>query len=161
MSGRGSFVAWTLWAALATMHSCTPLTPAFAEGRAARNAPTVAVGPTGSNAGGREAAGALRDALSEELVALGDVRVEPRRRARFVVHGSVTRLERHRVPDGVEVQCEVSLIVSDASGGNVRAMLSGRAGARGSTSPRHLEEVAVQAAVRGALRPLRTQLRSL
>ena len=160
MSGGRSLAAWLVWATLATMHSCAPMAPAFAEDYADEAAPTVAVGPTGSAVRDRAAGRTLRDALSRELLELGGVRVASRDRARWVVHGSVTRLERHDVPGGVEVQCEVSLVLADRSSGNVRAMLNGRAGARGGNIDR-LERAAVQAAVRGALRPLPTSLGTL
>jgi len=160
MSGGRSLAAWLVWAMLVTLHSCAPMAPAFADAHRVRDEPTVSVGPTGSAVRSREAGRALRDALSEELDVLGGVRLIRRGSARYVVHGSVTRLERHDVPGGVEVQAEVSLILADASGGAVRAMLQGRAGARGGNL-RRLEEVAVQAAVRGALRPLPDSIRAL
>ena len=56
--------------------------------------------------------------------------------------------------EGLEVRCEVSLVVADARGGAVRAMLRGRAGARGGTDAARLQGNALRAAVRGALRPL-------
>lgn len=159
MSAGRSLAAWLVWAVLATMHSCAPMAPAFADGRGYGNEPTVAVGPTGSAVRSRAAGRALRDALSQELDELGGVRLASASAARYVVHGSVTRLERTTVPDGIEVHAEVSLIVSERSRGTVRMMLSGRAGARGG-DPLRLEEVAVQAAVRGALRPLPQSLRA-
>ncbi len=161
MTGNRSLVAWLLGAVVATMHTCAPLAPAFAEGRARRTEPTVAVGPTGSAVDNRAAGRALRDALSAELGTLGGVRLSSRGAARYVVHGSVTRLDHQRLPDGVEVHCEVSLVVADARQGTVRVMLQGRAGARGARDAERLEEVAVQAAVRGALRPLGDSLRGL
>ena len=160
MSGGRSLAAWLVWAVLATMHSCAPMAPAFAEDYDTDDGPTVAVGPTGSTVRDRAAGRALHDALSQELLELGGVRLATNGRARFVVHGSVTRLERHEVPDGIEIHCEVSLLLADRDSGRVRAMLQGRAGARGGNVAR-LERAAVQAAVRGALRPLPTSLRTL
>lgn len=105
-----------------------------------------------------EAQGELRDALTRELGALGNVHVtEQRRRARYVVHGNVTQLD--VVDDGgrSRIDCEVSLLVADREG-NVRAMLRGRASGSGvRVAP--LTESVLRAAVRGALRPLPNHLR--
>ncbi|UJR81549.1 hypothetical protein [Sandaracinus amylolyticus] len=128
----------------------------FVAAHAAGDAPpTIAVGETAAREGGPAIAGALGDALSEEIAARRDVRLtEDTRRARWVVRGSVVQLDEHAVADGLEVRCEVSLIVADARGGSVRAMLQGRAGARGVDDPERLARAALQAAVRGALRPI-------
>lgn len=121
--------------------------------------PTIAVGETAAREGGPEIAGALGDALSTEIAARRDIRLAAdARRARWVVRGSVVQLQEREVADGIEVRCEVSLIVADARG-SVRAMLQGRAGARGIDDPDRLARAALRAAVRGALRPLGTQLR--
>jgi hypothetical protein len=134
----------------------------FVAAHAAGDAPTsIAVGETGTS--GRveqDAAIALGTALSRAIASRDDVRLslDPSR-ARYVVRGSVTRLEEREVEDGLEVRCEVSLIVAEARGGQVRAMLSGRAGARGIDDGERLAQAALDAAVRGALRPLGSQLR--
>ena len=129
----------------------------FAAHAAGDAPPSIAVGETAATAGGPEMAGALEDALSTEIASRRDVRLtEDARRARWVVRGSVVQLEEHEVADGLEVRCEVSLIVADARGGSVRAMLQGRAGARGVDDPERLARAALQAAVRGALRPIAT-----
>ncbi|MEC7524922.1 MAG: hypothetical protein VYE22_33890 [Myxococcota bacterium] len=109
----------------------------------------VAVGETG---GAQRQA--LAGAISEALDRAPDVRLAPAGRADLVVRGSIVRLERTRVAEGLEVRCEVSLVVADARGGAVRAMLRGRAGARGGTDVARLQGNALRAAVRGALRPL-------
>lgn len=122
--------------------------------------PAIAVGEMAATAGGPRAATALESAIETELASRHDLRLAPdARRARYVVRGSVVQLERRQVSDGLEVRCEVSLIVADARGGSVRAMLSGRAGARGVDDADRLARAALEAAVRGALRPLGTQLR--
>ncbi len=61
------------------------------------------------------------------------------------------------VEGSLEVRCEVSLVVTEARGGSIRAMLRGRGGARGSGDAARLSNDALRAAVRGALRPLATQ----
>ena len=103
----------------------------------------------------------LRDALSMELSRLGGVHVTGVRRARYVVGGSVTRFERRRVAERMEVHCEVSLVVAERRGGSIRMMLSGQATAAGAGATDALERSALHAAVRGALRPLGGTLVSL
>jgi len=155
MGSRRTWAAWLLWAAATVTHSCGPtMTPAFADAPGRRTPPAVAIGPTGASADLRNSDVSLDDLMREELGSLDTVRIAPRHRASFLLQGTITRLERERRPDGVEVRCEVSVIVSDAAGGAVRMVLSGRAGARGGNDTRALERMAAQAAVRGALRPL-------
>ncbi len=117
----------------------------------------IAVGEVAANDGGPGAAQALSRALVEALEAQPEIDVAPARRAQLVVRGSVVRWDRQAVDGGVEVRCEVSLIVSEARGGSIRAMLRGRGGARGGGDPSRLSNDALRAAVRGALRPLSAQ----
>lgn len=93
----------------------------------------------------------LRTALREELSNVSGIRVTRSSRARWVLRGSITRLDVVRDGDRNEIECEVSLVMAER--GNVRMMLSGRAAARGAHVER-LTESAVRAAVHGALRPL-------
>jgi len=116
----------------------------------------VAVGQTGSTVGARSAE-ALSQTLATELAARADVELATGIRAQIVVGGAVVAFERTSRGDQIEIHCEVSLIVSDARGGAIRAMLRGRGGARGS-NPAQLSRDALRAAVRGALRPLASQL---
>ena len=95
-----------------------------------------------------------------EIGRLPSLRLAETSRARYVLRGSVTRLDRRASGDEVQVRCEVSLIVSEARGGSIRMMLQGRAGARGDDGD-SLERAALEAAVRGALRPLSTSLDAL
>lgn len=115
--------------------------------QAQRGAVRIAVGELDGNAAFE---GALRDALAREP----GVRITSTRRAQLVLRGSVQRIQRRRVGDELRVDCEVSLIVA-ARDGSIRAMLRGRAGARGSDEAQ-LTRGALRGAVRGALRPLRT-----
>lgn len=132
----------------------------FAAHAAGDAPPSIAVGETGAQVGGARAADALESSITRAISSRRDVRLAPdQRRARWVVRGSVVQLDRRDVADGIEVRCAVSLIVSDARGGSVRAMLEGRAGARGVDDPERLAQAALDGAVRGALRPLGTQLR--
>lgn len=105
----------------------------------------------GELSGPREVADTLRTALNEELDAVSGIRVTRSRRARWVLRGSITRLDVVTDGDRNEIECEVSLVMAER--GNVRMMLSGRAAARGANVGR-LTESAVRAAVHGALRPL-------
>lgn len=116
----------------------------------------VAVGEIGANDGGPAAARALSRALVEALEQQPAIDVASPGRAELVVRGSVSRLEQRAVSGGLEVSCEVSLIVADR-GGSIRAMLRGRGGARGGADADRLSSDAMRAAVRGALRPLATQ----
>ncbi len=97
----------------------------------------------------------LGEALRDTLRRTRDVRLTDRPRAQLVLRGSVQRIERRVVDGQVQIDCEVSVIVADARGGAIRAMLRGRAGARGGTDEAALSGNALRAAVRGALRPLR------
>lgn len=137
-------LAMTLW--------CAP------NATAQPGATRIAVGAVAANEGGTTAARALSRALAEALEAQPHVDVTPRRRAELVLRGSVLRLERTRVGSGLEVRCEVSVVVTDG-GGSIRAMLRGRGGARGGGDPARLSSDALRAAVRGALRPLSTHRR--
>lgn len=152
MSGRRKHALWLAAATVAAVYLCVLESPAY--GQPSHRQLRVAVGDTGSPA--------LREALQDELATLGGVRVANASRARYVVTGSLTRLERRRVgASALEVDCEVSLILADARGGAIRMMLSGRAGARGGTTGDAVEHAALEAAVRGALRPLPRTLRRL
>jgi len=153
MSGGRSLAAWLGVATLAAISTCAPLAPASGQPARLQHGPAVTIGEVGTQVGGNRTGRALHRALVEELSALGGVRLSGPVGARYVLRGSVTRLERRQVERDLEVRCEVSLVLSDARG-NVRAMLSGRAGARGGGDAQHVERVAMQAAVRGALRPL-------
>jgi hypothetical protein len=113
----------------------------------------VAVGQTGSTVGARSAE-ALSETLQAELAARTDIELATNVRAQIVVGGAVVSFERTTRGDQIEIHCEVSLIVS---GGAIRAMLRGRGGARGSDATQ-LSRDALRAAVRGALRPLASQL---
>ncbi len=121
---------------------------------------SVAVGETAATSLGHSPAlaRALRSALESELSTLGGVRLASPRHARWVLRGTVTRFDHHRVGRDLEVRCVVSLIVAERRGGAVRMFLSGRAGARGGAAPASLEDAALHAAVRGAIRPLGRQL---
>lgn len=147
MRKLASWVWLTLAAGLST---CAPV-PVLATGPA-----SVAVGETASRTDHpREHAQRLQAALTRELGVIDGVRLAPTvRRAEWVVRGSVTRLDRETVAGERHVRCEVSLVVAEARGGSVRMMLQGRAGARGPEPTAHLERIALDAAVRGALRPL-------
>lgn len=132
---------------------------ALADLVSAQNATSVVIGDTGATVGGPTAAAALDAALHETLAAQPGVRVEGRvTRARYVITGSIIEWTRREVGDDHEVRCAVSIVVADAHG-SVRAMLSGRAGARGEGDPDRLAERALLAATRSALRPLGDSLR--
>jgi hypothetical protein len=136
--------------ALAAAVSCVP-SVASARGRPLLR---IAIGEVAAVEGGAAAARALSRALAEAIEAQPDADLAPMRRAELVLRGSVVRIERSAVAGGLEVRCEVSVIVADARGGAIRAMLRGRGGARGDGDPARLSDDALRAAVRGALRPL-------
>jgi hypothetical protein len=158
MSERSTRAAWLLGAVPAALSTCAPLAPALAN---PSRGPAVAVGETASRVPGA-AASSLGDALASEIGALGDLQLtDEAEDARFVVGGAITRFERRNVGADVEVRCTVSLFVREARGGSVRVMLSGSAGARGARDQGRLGQVALRAAVRGALRPLSATLRRI
>jgi len=151
MSGRRHQALWLTVATIAAVYLCALDTPAY--GQPGRGHLPVAIGDIGSPA--------LRQALSSEIESLGGLRLANPEHARYVVQGSLTRLDRRTIEHGMQVDCEVSLVLADARGGAVRMMLSGRAGARGGLDGDAVERAAVEAAVRGALRPLPRTLRTL
>ena len=123
----------------------------------AQHATAVLIGDSGAVVGGAPAAAALDDALHAALEAQPGVRVEGRvDHARYVLTGSIIEWQSRDLGDEHEVRCAVSIVVSDASGA-VRAMLSGRAGARGEGNLDILRDRALFAATRSALRPLGTE----
>lgn len=136
-------VALVMGAVMGTLHAA----------RAQGSLP-IAIGET--SAPEADVEGALRRALSEELGAVNGVSLTSSRRARWVLRGSVTRLDVQRDGERNAIECEVSLVVAER--GSVRLMLQGRAAARGAHVQR-LRESAIRAAVRGALRPLGETLR--
>jgi hypothetical protein len=150
-SGRRQQALWLTIATACAVYLCALDSPAY--GQPGTGHLPVALGDIRSPE--------LRRALEGEIVSLGGLRLSTQERARFVVQGSFTRLERRNVGHGLEVDCEVSLLLADARGGAVRLMLSGRAGARGGSDANAVERAAVEGAVRGALRPLPRTLRTL
>ena len=99
--------------------------------------------------------GHMRDVLSKQLRAVGDVAGEGQS-AGFVVDGSIKDLSMVTRPDLVEVSCAVQLVVSHNPGGGVFLLTSGEAVVQ---RPRHawnpqqrarMEMEAVENAVRGA-----------
>lgn len=135
--------------ALAAMVWCAPRVYAQRSVR-------IAVGAVAASDGDRATARALSRELARAIEQQPDVDLTPRRRAELVLRGSVVRMTRARVDGGLEVRCEVSVIVTDGEG-SIRAMLRGRGGARGGGDPARLSADALRAAVRGALRPLAAQ----
>lgn len=114
----------------------------------------VVIEDTGAAVGGPPAAAALDGALHAALGAHPGLRVEGRpERARYRITGSIVEWDTREVLDGHEFRCAVSIVVADAHG-SVRAMLSGRASARGEGDVEALSERALLAATRSALRPL-------
>lgn len=118
----------------------------------------VAIQDTGATIGGAPAAAALDGALHEALQSEAGLRIEGRpSRARYVITGSIVEWNTREVVDGHEFRCGVSIVVADSHGA-VRAMLSGRAAARGEGDVSSLSSRALLAATRSALRPLATGL---
>lgn len=152
-----TLATWLLTATVAFLQTCAPALPVFAE---SPRTSIVAVGETAAQTSSPGDADALHDALVREIGRLPSLRLAETSRARYVLRGSITRLDRAATGAEVQVRCEVSLIVSEARGGSIRMMLSGRAGARGADAA-SLERAALEAAVHGALRPLSSSLGAL
>jgi hypothetical protein len=163
--------AWLSWAAIAWGQTCVPGVPVLAAppvefGERGGGTAVVAIGETGVAAAAPDvglgeptmAAAALRDALTREVARMPSLRLAPVTHARYVLRSSVTRMEHVARAGEAEVRCEVSIVVADARG-NIRLMTSGRAGARGGPGDGRLAWAALEAAVRGALRPLGDALR--
>lgn len=119
----------------------------------------VVIEDSGAMVGGASAAAALDGALLEALQTQPGIRIEGRAdHARYVVTGSIVEWDARDVIDGHEFRCGVSIVVADSHGA-VRAMLSGRAAARGEGDVTMLSSRALLAATRSALRPLSDGLR--
>ena len=142
-----------VWSGAATI--AMVLVGAANAGTAQRRHPMVSVA-VGELAGARVPE-AFSRAVDDALADHRDVRVTPAGHADLVIRGSVMNWQRRRVGGALEVRCEVSLILADAQGGAIRAMLRGRGGARGTGAEDVLSQDALRAAVRGALRPLGQQ----
>lgn len=103
-------------------------------------------------------------ALSQSMQTTVDenprLHVVPRNEADLVLYASITGLSDQPMHDEREVDCRVSVIVTDASGGAIRMTLSGRAIARGMSRSNGLTITAMTAAVRRALSPLEQGLRA-
>jgi hypothetical protein len=155
VSGHRSVFSKVLAASLAIGASLVTGPALDAQARPRARA-AIAVGDTGARtdhpAASEELDVALRTALSTHpSVTLSDDRTH----ARFVVTGSVVELsERSVAADEREVRCRVSLVVADARGGSVRAMLEGRAGVRGGGNGESLRRSALRGAVTSALRSI-------
>jgi hypothetical protein len=121
----------------------------IAEGQTAT---PIAIGTIGAHAGATS--DAVRLELESALEQAGGFHIVPNARADYVIRGAVVRLDDRDIPGGHEVQCEVSLLVSDARGERVRALLTGRAGARGGGAIERVRGAAIRAAMRSAIRPL-------
>lgn len=118
--------------------------------------PAIAVGDAGARVGGVHASTELEHALRTALATHPSVTLSAdRTHARFVVTGSVVELSAHALAEGErEIRCRVSLVVADAHGGAVRAMLEGRAGVRGGGTEDAMRRSAVRGAVTSALRSI-------
>jgi len=103
----------------------------------------------------------MRLELTRALGNQGEVVMLPRQRANFVVDASLLRIQRKSVAEGLEVRADITLIVSDARSGAMKAVLSGRGGVRTPSDTGEAAETAVAAAIRSAVRPLGRTLRAL
>lgn len=116
----------------------------------------IAIGDFAPIAGQRGSEGELEHAIRTALASHPAVTVSPdMQHARFVVTGSVVELsQRVLTGDEREVRCRVSVVVADARGGSVRAMLEGRAAVRGGGTEDAMRRSAVHGAVASALRSI-------
>jgi|GEM_PF-2387888 len=143
-----------LLAALAS----TPLDVAAQRARTHRAQPrartAVMVADAGARVGGESARTEMDQAMREALATHPTATLTTTASAaRYVVTGSVVELDDHVEGADHLVNCRVSIVVADRLG-NVRAMLEGRAGARGGTGDTTLRRSAVRGAVRSAMRGL-------
>lgn len=99
----------------------------------------------------------LRTAVEEALAAIDTVDVASDGRPGFLLDATVTRLSTSTLSVGRRIDCEVSIVVSDARRHAVRGVLTGRSHVVGDEGT-SLEHVALRAAARGALRSLPTAL---
>lgn len=104
---------------------------------------------------------AIEAAMREAIASTPEIDLVPAGQAQLELRGTVAELSRSQLHDGMEVRARVTVVVADAHGGAVRAMLTGRAGARGGADVDRLSENALRAAVRGALRSLSAHGRTL
>lgn len=99
----------------------------------------------------------LRIAVEEALAAIDTVAVDSGDRAGYLLDATVTRLSTAPMGIGHRIDCEVSIVVSDARRHSVRGVLTGRSHVVGDAGTT-LERAAIRAAARGALRSLPTAI---
>jgi hypothetical protein len=147
-------LGFTLLAALAAAPLDVSAQRARSHRTQRRERTAVLVGDAGARVGGEvartEMDQAMREALSAHPTATLTTTASA---ARYVVTGSVVELNDHVEGADHLVNCRVSIVVADRTG-NVRAMLEGRAGARGDVRDTTLQRSAVRGAVRSAMRGL-------
>ena len=91
----------------------------------------------------------LRSASEEELQAL-DLSHVPRGK-RVIVSVALVRLDTLGDPRALDTTCEVSAAVREAQGGNMIAILSGKARGTSGAAPGSVESTLVHGAIHGAL----------
>jgi hypothetical protein len=123
--------------------------------------PTVAVADIAAHDGNGFAAEALRLVIDEALREVGGIRVTTQQRATYIVRGSITELKQSHEGGDRRIDCQVSIVVSDAQGGAMRLLLAGRGAARGKMKVGPLARQALTAAVRSALKPMGNSLVAL
>jgi hypothetical protein len=141
---------------------CGGIATAWPSGTAAAGAadPLVLLGEVGVPPGGQrpDLAPLLRSALEREIQAL-DLHPTPHGR-RFVVSASLVRLAIDARGDALRASCVVSLVLRDARGGALVAILEGRARAEGDAAALATAETfAIGAAAHGAAQALPQALR--
>lgn len=116
----------------------------------------IAIGDFASLAGHAGTDNELELAIRSALASHPQVTVSPdASHARFIVTGSLVEMSHRVLTQGEsEVRCRVSIVVADARGGSVRAMLEGRAGVRGGGTEAAMRRSAMRGAVASALRSI-------
>ncbi len=99
----------------------------------------------------------LRSAVEEALAAIDVDTASAGDGAGYLLDATVTRLSSSTLAVGQRIDCEVSIIVQDARRNSVRGVLTGRSHVIGDAG-RTLEQAAIRAAARGALRSLPTAI---
>lgn len=99
----------------------------------------------------------LRTAMEEALASIDVQAPATGERAGFLLDATVTRMSSAELAVGHRVDCEVSIIIEDARRHSVLGVLTGRSHVIGDAG-RTLEQAAIRAAARGALRSLSTAI---
>ena len=149
MRFKGAVYRSIFFAALAV--GASSLTPARVDAMDVQSVAIVAVGEVSTSVvrPDVDVPGVLRATVVEELPSIDLSRA---RRRPMILSVSLVRMETESTPDGPSTTCVISAALRTKKGGNLFAILEGRAKAQNGADPSFAQErLALRGAVRGAL----------